>query len=137
MSTIGLRWDNTTNLELLKSGNLRNIFDNTLKEAQTMMLPLMLVFLAPMMIWMQFAQNPDGWPAVALSVFPPTAPMVMMLRIAVRPGLPLFQIAASILLLAVSVPTALWAAAKIFRTGILMYGKPPTLRELLRWVRYK
>ncbi len=110
---------------------------NTLKEAQTMMFPVMLIYLLPMMAWMYFAQNPDGWPAIALSLFPPTAPMLMILRIAVCPDLPLLQILASILLLAASVPAAIWAAAKVFRTGVLMHGKPPKLRELVRWVRYK
>jgi len=110
---------------------------NTLKEAQTMMLPLMLIFVLPMVLWMHIAQNPDGWPAIALSLFPPTAPMVMIMRIAVRPALPLLQILTSLVLLAASVPVAIWAAAKVFRTGILMYGKPPKLRELLRWVRYR
>ena len=110
---------------------------NTLKEAQTMMFPLMLVIVLPMAGWFWIVQNPDGWPAIALSLFPPTAPLVMILRIAVRPDLPLLQILTSIALLAASVPLAIWAAAKIFRTGILMYGKPPKLRELLRWVRYE
>jgi len=49
-----------------------------------MMFPLVLIFVLPMIAWMHFAQNPDGWPAIALSLFPPTAPMVMILRIAVR-----------------------------------------------------
>ncbi len=110
---------------------------NTLKEAQTMMFPLMLVIVLPMVGWFWIAQNPDGLPAIYLSLFPLTAPMMMTLRIAVLPEIPLLQILISIVLLAASVPLAVWAAAKIFRTGILMYGKPPSLRELVRWVRYR
>jgi len=110
---------------------------NTLKEAQTMMFPLILVIVLPMVGWLWIVQNPHGLPAMALSLFPPTAPFVMTLRIAVLPDLPLLQLLSSVILLAASVPVAMWAAAKIFRTGILMYGKPPKLRELLRWVRYR
>jgi ABC-2 type transport system permease protein len=108
---------------------------NTLKEAQAMMIPLMLVVALPMMGWMYIAQNPNGWPAISLSFFPPTAPMVMMLRLAVAPHVPLSQVVVSLVLLGASAPLAMWASARVFRTGILMYGKPPSLREMLRWVR--
>lgn len=108
---------------------------NTLKEAQTMMLPVMLVFMLPMMAWVPIVRNPNSWPAVALSLFPPTAPMVMMLRLGSGSAVPAIQIAASLALLAASAPLVTLGAAKAFRTGILMYGKPPKLRELLRWMR--
>jgi len=110
---------------------------NTIKEAQTMLLPVMLVFILPMMGWMQIAQHPNGWLAIALSLFPPTAPMVMVLRTAASPQIPVLQIALSLLLLAVAAPLAMWASARIFRTAILMYGKPPSLQQLLRWARQK
>jgi len=109
---------------------------NEIKESQNLMTPIMLVLMIPLFTWIYLVQHPNGTLAVALSFFPPITPMVMMLRLAASPDLPLLQIIASILLLAVSVYAAMWAAAKIFRTGVLMYGKPPTLRELLRWVRY-
>ncbi len=108
---------------------------NSLKEAQTVMFPLTLVLIAPFMFWMSIAQHPNGLFAVALSLFPPTAPTVMILRIAVLPSPPWWDIAGSLLLLAGAVPLTIWAAAKIFRTGVLLYGKPPKLGEILRWVR--
>jgi ABC-2 type transport system permease protein len=108
---------------------------NSLKEAQTVMFPLSLVLIGPFMFWMNIAQHPNGLFAVALSLFPPTAPTVMILRIAVLPSPPWWDIAGSLLLLAGSVPLIVWAAAKIFRTGVLLYGKPPKLGEILRWVR--
>ena len=110
---------------------------NTLKEAQGFMTPVMLVLVLPMMGWMYFSQNPNGFWSVACSFIPPLAPMVMILRLAARPDIAPFQIFASIALLAASVPLVMWASAKIFRTGILMYGKPASLRELCRWVRDK
>ena len=108
---------------------------NSLKEAQTVMFPLSLILVGPFMFWMTIVQHPNGLFAVALSLFPPTAPTVMILRIAILPTPPWLEVAVSLLLLAASVPCVAWAAAKIFRTGVLLYGKPPKLGEILRWVR--
>jgi len=110
---------------------------NTLREAQTLMGPLMILLILPMVAWFYIAQHPDGPLAVILSFIPPVTPMVMILRISVLPELAPVQIIASILVLAASIPVVMWASSKIFRTGVLMYGKPPSIRELTRWVRYK
>jgi len=110
---------------------------NTLREAQTLMGPVMMMFVVPMVAWFYIVQRPEEPVAVVLSFIPPLTPMIMILRIAALPDLSRLQIFASILLLSVSVPLVMWASAKIFRVGVLMYGKPPSLRELLRWVRYK
>jgi ABC-2 type transport system permease protein len=110
---------------------------NTLREAQTLTGPVMMMFVVPMVAWFYIVQRPEEPAAVALSFIPPLTPMIMILRIAAVPDLSRLQIFASILVLAASVPLVMWASAKIFRTGVLMYGKPPSLRELLRWVRYK
>lgn len=109
---------------------------NDIKESQTLMQPVMLLLIIPMFAWFIIVQRPEGTLAVVLSFIPPVTPLIMILRIAVKPDLPMIQIIASILLLAASVPVVIWAAAKIFRTGILMYGKPPSLKEIVRWVRY-
>jgi ABC-2 type transport system permease protein len=108
---------------------------NTLKDAQTVMMPLSLLLVLPFMFWMSIAQHPNSLFAVALSIFPLTAPTVMILRVAVLPSPPWWDIAGSLLILAGSVPCIVWAAAKIFRVGVLLYGKPPKLGEILRWVR--
>jgi len=108
---------------------------NTTREAQQLLTPLMIPFLIPLICWLAIAQRPEGVLATLLSFFPPTAAMTMVLRLAVDPGIGLVQIALSLLVLGLSVPLAMRAAAKVFHTGILMYGKPPRLGELLRWVR--
>ncbi|MGD0999703.1 MAG: ABC transporter permease [Candidatus Brocadiia bacterium] len=108
---------------------------NTLKDAQAVMMPLTLAMILPLMLAMNVAQHPDGFWAVALSIFPPTAPMFMILRIVVLPAPPWLEIVISLALLAAAAPCMVWAAAKIFRTGVLLYGKAPKLGELLRWVR--
>jgi ABC-2 type transport system permease protein len=110
---------------------------NTLREAQTLMGPLMILLILPMVAWFYIAQHPEGPLAVILSFIPPVTPMVMILRISVLPELAPVQIIGSILVLAASIPVVMWASSKIFRTGVLMYGKPPSLRELTRWVRYR
>ena len=73
--------------------------------------------------------------AVAGSLFPPTAPIIMFLRMASEIP-PKWQFAVSIALLMISIVVVLWISAKLYRVGILMYGKRATLPELVRWLRY-
>jgi ABC-2 type transport system permease protein len=107
---------------------------NTPQEAQSLvffaMMPLILAFMfAPLV-----ASNPEGGLAVTLSLIPPLTPMLMFLRIsAVTP--PVWQLALGIVLLIAAIALLNWAAARIYRVGILMYGKKPTLPEILRWVK--
>ena len=108
---------------------------NTIKETQSLMMPVMLIFIIPMIGWFKLVQSPDGTLARVLSFVPPVTPMVMVLRLAAGSNVLFVEIAASILVLAVAVLLVIWAAAKIFRTGILMYGKKPGLFEVLRWLR--
>jgi ABC-2 type transport system permease protein len=78
--------------------------------------------------------NPNQLLARVLSFFPLTAPTMMMLRLPLG-EIPLFDIILSIVILIVSIPFAWWAGAKLFRMGLLMYGKRPSLRELARALR--
>ncbi len=108
---------------------------NTIKEAQSLMMPISFMFILPMIAWFNLAQSPDGPLARVLSMLPPLTPIVMILRLASSPDLSFLEVLASIILLAVFVPAVMWVAAKVFRTGILMYGKRPGLREVMRWLR--
>lgn len=108
---------------------------NTLKEAQAMTFPLTIVTVIPVMLWFQISENPAGPLAVALSYVPLTTPFVMILRVYNDPTTPMWQIVTTLILLWATVVVAIWAAARVFRIGVLMYGKPPTMKELLRWVR--
>ena len=108
---------------------------NTIKEAQSLMMPISIIFILPMITWFNLVQDPNGPLARGLSFLPPLTPMVMTLRLASSPQ-PLFlEVFASIILLAAFVLAVVWVAAKVFRTGILMYGKRPGLREIIRWLR--
>ena len=108
---------------------------NTIKETQSLMMPVMLISIIPMIAWFKLVQSPNGTMARVLSFVPPVTPMVMVLRLASGADVWFVEIGASILLLAVAVLVVTWAAAKIFRTGILMYGKKPGFFEILRWLR--
>ncbi len=110
---------------------------NDLKDTQSMATPAMVLVMLPMFTWMSVLRAPDGMTAAVLSLIPTAAPFLMMLRISLRPGPPAWQIALSIAIMAGTVVVAIWAAGKIFRTGLLMQGKSATMGEMLRWVRAK
>lgn len=109
---------------------------NTDQEAQQLaMIPMMFI----VSVWAFFPallNNPNGRVAVFTSLFPFTSPLAMFLRTAMTqpPG---WQIALSIVILVLTTVAIAWLAGRIYRVGILMYGKKPTIPEILRWVRYK
>jgi ABC-2 type transport system permease protein len=108
---------------------------NTLKEAQNLLSPLMVVIALPLLLFVIVMKDPGGPLATGLSFFPLFTPFLMMMRLGSFPSPPAWQIAASIGLLAVSTAIAIWLAARVFRVGILLYGKPASLREIFRWMR--
>ena len=97
--------------------------------------------LAAVPVWLSFGilplilGNPNSAWAIAASLFPPTAPFVMLPRMGIEIP-PVWQFAASIGLMILSIWAVLWLSSRIYRVGILMYGKRATLPELLRWLRY-
>ncbi len=109
---------------------------NTLKEAQSMISPLSILNILPMVLWFQLSQFPNSALSLVLSFIPPITPFVMILRICADPDIPIWQIVATLVLMWAAVFIAIWAAAKVFRIGVLMYGKPPSIRELIHWVRF-
>ncbi len=101
----------------------------------------MYITLAVLPTWAAFIilpfllKNPSAPWVVAASIFPPTAPLVMLPRMGLI-AVPVWQIGLSVLLLVLTIWAVLWFASRLYRIGILMYGKRPTLPELLRWLRY-
>jgi ABC-2 type transport system permease protein len=79
--------------------------------------------------------NPEGTVAFWLSMIPFTSPIIMMVRIPF--GVDLWQVLLSMTLLVLGFIATTWLAAKIYRTGILLYGKKVNYRELMRWLFYK
>ncbi len=107
---------------------------NTEQEAQQfVMIPAMILVLAST-TWFFAFNSPNGNLSVFLSFFPLTSPLLMFMRISVQPP-PLWQIGASIALLILTIWGMAWMAGRIYRIGILMYGKKPTVPEIFRWVR--
>ena len=105
-----------------------------LKDAQSLMMPVMLLSMLPMFVWTVVLKDPASPLAVGLSLFPPSTPYLMLMRMAMHPSPPLWQVVLGIVLTTLTSLACVWAAAKIFRTGLLMHGKPPSFRELARWV---
>ena len=106
------------------------------EDGQNAQFPLMiLILLAPVatiFVW----RNPGDVVAVVVSLIPFFSPSAMFFRIAIQQP-PWWQIALSFVLMIGTVLAAVWLAAKIYRMGALMYGKPPTLTELAKWVKYR
>lgn len=106
---------------------------SNLKEAQNLLLPVQLVQMVPIFVMVPVGRDPNGSLAQVLSYFPPLTPFVMMNRAAGPPSLT--EYAVTTVLMIVSIAAALWLAAKVFRIGILLSGKPPSVMEVLRWFR--
>lgn len=108
---------------------------NEMREAQALLSPVMIVLIIPMMLWMPIMRNPNSAFAQIVSFLPPISPFVMVLRLSGSEKIPQWQIFVSIGIGALAAVFAAWAAGKIFRIGVLMYGKPPNLPTLVRWIR--
>jgi ABC-2 type transport system permease protein len=105
-----------------------------LKDAQSLMMPVMLLSMFPIFVWVAVLRQPNSPLAVGMSLFPPATPYLMLLRMALQPPPPLWQVGLSIVLTLVTVLACVWAAGKIFRVGLLMQGKAPGFAQLARWV---
>jgi ABC-2 type transport system permease protein len=108
---------------------------NDLREAQSLQTPVMLCLIIPYFLWFPIARDPNSWFAIIMSMVPPISPFAMILRLTSTQPPPTWQVLLSIAIGAAAVYGAIWAAAKIFRVGLLMYGKPPNFSTLIRWVR--
>jgi ABC-2 type transport system permease protein len=107
---------------------------NTQQEAQSLAFPVMLPLVLGFVFFPAVLGSPDSPLSVTLSLIPFFTPMLMFLRItAVTP--PLWQIALSFVLTLLTVFVVTWAASRVYRVGILMYGKRPTFPEMVRWAR--
>ena len=106
---------------------------NNLKEAQNLIMPVQLIQMVPIFLMIPIGRDPNGSLAQVLSYIPPLTPFVMMNRTAGPPSTEEYVI--TTLLLIVSIIIAFWLAAKVFRVGILMTGKPPGAKEIFRLLR--
>lgn len=101
------------------------------QEAQQLIFPITMPIILAFVIMTQAINQPDSKLAIFGSLFPLTSPIVMMGRISY--GLPAWQMLSSMVFLVIGFLGTTWLAARIYRTGILMYGKKPSLKEMFRW----
>jgi ABC-2 type transport system permease protein len=105
------------------------------EDGQQVQLPVTMTLVIPMLMLSMVMRNPNGTVSTILSMIPIFSPVLMFLRIGLQMP-PWWQIALSIALLIMTILGLVWVAAKIYRVGVLMYGKRPTLPELAKWLRY-
>lgn len=109
-------------------------------DTQQFMLPITLPLMLAYVFSTSIVQNPEGPIAFWLSIIPLTSPITMLVRVALgvgEGGIPVWEVALSMFLLVIGSVITVWMAAKIYRIGILMYGKKASYKELWKWINYK
>lgn len=104
-------------------------------DTQQLMLPITLPIIIPMMLIGPVSSDPNSTLAVVSSLIPFFTPMLMPLRIAMT-DVPLWQLGSSVVLMAGTFTGLIWLSARIYRVGILMYGKKASFKEMAKWIRY-
>lgn len=108
---------------------------NEMREAQSLMTPMMLIMMTPWFLWFPISRDPNSTLSIVTSFLPPVNTFAMLLRMASTSPPPAWQVWLSVGVGVLGVIAAVWVAAKIFRIGLLMFGKPPDIKTLVRWVR--
>jgi ABC-2 type transport system permease protein len=95
----------------------------------------MMILMIPWFLWLPISRDPNSVLALTLSFIPGIGTFVTLLRMASNSPPPPWQIGASIVICLAGAVAAVWAAGKVFRIGLLMFGKPPSFATLIRWIR--
>lgn len=104
-------------------------------DSQQFMLPLTLPLILSFIMIQPIIDNPHGDLAYWFSMIPLTSPIIMMVRIPF--GVPIFELILSMTFLIIGIISSIWLSSKIYRVGILMYGKKPSYKEVWKWIKYK
>ena len=107
---------------------------NELKDAQSLMMPILLLTMLPMFTFTAVMRSPASSFSVGMSLFPPSAPFLMLLRMGMHPSPPAWQVGLSIVLLGAATLGCVFAAGRIFRVGVLSQGKSASFGQMLRWL---
>jgi ABC-2 type transport system permease protein len=107
---------------------------NNDQDAQQAATPVIILLVTPMLFMQTILLNPGSRTAQILSWLPFSAPIIMPMRM-VATTLPWWEVALTILGVMIACAGAIWLAARIYRVGLLMYGKKPSPREVWRWIR--
>jgi ABC-type Na+ efflux pump permease subunit len=108
---------------------------NQIADAQSLMGPIMILLVAPYVLAPVIARAPNSTLSVTLSFIPPVNTFAMLARLATSTPPPAWQVGATVLVGLASAALSVWFAAKIFKIGLLMHGKPPSFATLARWAR--
>jgi ABC-2 type transport system permease protein len=108
---------------------------NQVAEAQSLQGPVILLLVLPYILTMFIGQRPDAPFSVIMSFVPPVNAFGMMARLASTSPPPLWQVLLSLAASVVAACATVWFASKVFRVGLLMHGKPPSLGTLIKWAR--
>jgi len=108
---------------------------NEMREAQSLMMPIILVMMVPWMLAEPIARQPNSTFSTAISFVPPVNTFAMLLRMTSSAPPPAWQVWVTIVIGLAAVVGSVWCAAKVFTIGLLMYGKPPDMKTLWRWIR--
>jgi ABC-2 type transport system permease protein len=108
---------------------------NEMREAQSLMMPIMLVMMVPWLLAEPIARQPNSTFSTAISFIPPVNTFAMLLRMTSSAPPPSWQVWLTIAIGVAAVVASIWCAAKVFTIGLLMYGTPPDLKTLVRWIR--
>ncbi len=104
-------------------------------DIQQLSFPVTLPIIIPILLLMRVASDPDSTMAIVTSMIPLFTPILMIARLAVT-DVPLWQVWGSIFLMLLTFFGLMWVSSRIYRVGILMYGKKPSFREIAKWIRY-
>ncbi len=104
-----------------------------LKEAQSLVMPVYLFIMLPMFCWLPVLKDPDGKFATVMSLIPPFTPILMLVRQAAPVSIPAWQPWVGLVGVALFTLLGVWVAGRILRVGLLMQGKPPSIKDLARW----
>jgi len=104
-------------------------------DAQQFVIPITIILVLALYVGIfTIPEDPNGTVAIIFSYIPFTSPVVMLMRI--PNGVPIYEQIISIIILYLTFMLCIWVAAKIYRVGILMYGKKPSYKELIKWLKY-
>jgi ABC-2 type transport system permease protein len=105
-------------------------------DTQQLMLPIMLPIILPMLFLGRVAQDPDSSFSIITSLIPFFSPMLMPVRVAMT-DVPAWEYLTAVALMSVTFVGLIWLSSRIYRVGILMYGKKASFKEMAKWIRYQ
>lgn len=106
------------------------------QDAQGLLMPIYALIIIPIMFIVFLVESPNSTLAISLSMVPFFSPILMVVRVAVT-EVPFWQVGGAFLLLLATFVGAMWVSSRIYRVGILMYGKKPSVKDIVRWIRYQ